>query len=62
MEALGDKRVKLISCGADHMCCTVIHSWVPDKESEACMACKRDFTIARRRVGVHYIAYYGDYY
>ena len=52
VEALADKQVKMIACGADHMCSTVIHSWVPDKEAEACMACKRDFTIARRRVSL----------
>ena len=52
VEALADKHVKLIACGADHMCCTVIHSWVPDKEAESCMACNREFTFAKRRVSL----------
>ena len=57
VEALADKHVKLIACGADHMCSTVIHSWVPDKEAESCMACNREFTFAKRRVSLS--CYYG---
>ena len=50
VEALLDKQVRMVACGAEHMCCTVVHGWVPDEEAKACMACKKTFTTIRRRV------------
>ena len=50
VEALLDKQVRMIACGAEHMACTVVHGWVPDEEAKACMACKKTFTTIRRRV------------
>ena len=53
VEALLDKQVRLVACGAEHMACTVVHGWVPDEEAKACMACKKTFTTIRRRVSRH---------
>ena len=50
VEALSDKQVRMVACGAEHMACTVVHGWVPDEEAKACMACKKGFTTVRRRV------------
>ena len=50
VDALLDKQVRMISCGAEHMACTVVHGWVPDEEAKSCMACKKTFTTIRRRV------------
>lgn len=50
VEALLDKQVRMVACGAEHMACTVVHGWVPDEEAKACMACKKTFTTIRRRV------------
>merc|ERR1712169_105093 len=43
------KQVRQIACGGCHSTCTVIHGWIPDDESDQCMACKRVFTFVNRR-------------
>ena len=48
----GDKELKSIVCGGQHMSCSVLHKWVPDEEAPACMACRKNFTPVRRRVWV----------
>jgi len=43
------KKVRVITCGGSHSFATVVHGWVPDDESDQCMACKTIFTVIRRR-------------
>ncbi|KXJ19610.1 ultraviolet-B receptor UVR8 [Exaiptasia diaphana] len=49
VEAVEDKHVRFVSCGAEHTACTVTRAWVPDEEVKTCMACKIKFTTVRRR-------------
>ena len=46
------KTVRQIGCGGSHSAATVVHGWIPDGESDRCMACKRIFTFVNRRVGI----------
>lgn len=48
--SMAGKKVRQIACGGSHTACTVIHGWIPDEESDKCMACKRAFTFVNRRV------------
>ena len=45
-----EKRVRQIACGGSHSAATVVHGWIPDEETDRCMACKRIFTFVNRRV------------
>ena len=56
VEALLDKQVRVIACGAEHMACTVVHGWVPDEEAKSCMACRKTFTVITRRVSFNWNA------
>lgn len=49
LESLSDKAVEALYCGGNHMACTVLHSWVPDREANHCMLCNVGFTMVRRR-------------
>jgi len=49
VDVLVGKQVQGISSGGAHCAITVIHGWVPDKESQFCMSCKSGFTAIRRR-------------
>ena len=48
--SMAGKTVRQIACGGSHSTCTVIHGWIPDSETDWCMACKRPFTFVNRRV------------
>lgn len=48
--AMVGKHVRQIACGGSHSACTITHAWVPDEESDRCMACKKIFTFVNRRV------------
>lgn len=52
--SMAGKKVRQIACGGSHTACTVIHGWIPDEESDKCMACKRVFTFVNRRVSIFY--------
>eukprot|EP00117_Sycon_ciliatum_P037423 scpid39914/ scgid0031/ Probable E3 ubiquitin-protein ligase HERC4; HECT domain and RCC1-like domain-containing protein 4 len=49
VQAVCDKQVRSVFCGAEHMAITVMRSWVPDDEAKQCMMCKKKFTTVRRR-------------
>ncbi|KAL6054785.1 RUN and FYVE domain-containing protein 2 [Balamuthia mandrillaris] len=49
VEAMSRKKVREIACGGSHCTAMILHGWVPDEESEQCMACKTAFTVIRRR-------------
>ena len=52
VSALAGKHVRQVACGGYHSACTVTHAWVPDEESDQCMACKKAFTFVNRRVRI----------
>ncbi|XP_065185533.1 uncharacterized protein LOC135816092 [Sycon ciliatum] len=46
---LGDKMVRSVAIGCNHMGALTLNTWVGDDETKLCMSCKLKFTTVRRR-------------